>query len=633
LLIEGGVQEECNPSIPYQPFPNFRTITYSFKEEKVKQRFVLLVVTVFILASMLMTACQPVATPTAAPAPTQPVAAAATSAPAFTPLSLAAPDCNYGGNIKSISAPDANTVVFSLCAPDPAFPAKAAFAAFEILPKALLDSTGGDSAKIGNAPIGTGPFMLKEWVRGDHMTFVANPNYWGDKPTLQTLIMQWSKEPAQRLLELQSGNVDSIELVGSEDIPTVQADTTLAYSPIPPTNTLYFGMNNTKPPFDNEQVRQAFAMAIDKDRIVKNFFPAGSITAEQFLYPQLKPGFTDGLKWYPYDQAKAKQMLTDAGFDFSQTILFSYRQATRGYAPHPDQIAQDVQAQLAQIGVNIKLDVQESGTLIGNSGLGKLTFFLLGWGEDYPDATDWFDYHFGAASKTFGNPYPDLVAAIKQGASSADPAARQAAYDQVNKLIMQHVPMNPIAHGASGDAFKASVKNVVVGPYNINFPYLTTASGQLVWLQSGEPISLWCGDETDGETINACMNIYEPLLRYKYGTSQTEPALASSYEANSDLTQYTFHLRQGVKFSDGSAFTSADVFATYTAMWDNNNPNHKGNTGAFEYFGTLFGGLLNPPAPTATVPAPAATATSPAPAATATSPAPTATSPAATATP
>jgi ABC-type transport system substrate-binding protein len=110
----------------------------------------------------------------------------------------------------------------------------------------------------------------------------------------------------------------------------------------------------------------------------------------------------------------------------------------------------------------------------------------------------------------------------------------------------------------------------------------------------------WCGDETDGETITACNQIYEPLLRYKYGTSQTEPALATDFVANADLTQYTFHLRKGVKWSDGSAFTSADVFATYTAMWDNKNPNHKGNTGAFEYFGTLFGGLLNPPIPTPT---------------------------------
>jgi ABC-type transport system substrate-binding protein len=516
-------------------------------------------------------------------------------------MSQAAPDCSYGGNIKSISAPDPYTVTFTLCASDPAFIAKVAFASFEILPKALLDSTGGDSAKISNTPIGTGPMMVKEWVRGDHLTLVPNPNYWGPKPTIQTFIIKWSKEPAQRLLELQSGNVDGMELVGPEDIATVQKDTTLQYNAAPATNTLYFGFNNTMKPWDNEKVRQAIGMAVDKARIVKNFFPTGSTVADQFLYPQLKPGYTDGLAWEDYNPTQAKQMLTDAGFDFSQTYLFSYRQATRGYAPHPDQIAQDLQAQLAQIGVQIKLDVQESGTLIGNAGLGKLSFYLLGWGEDYPDATDWFDYHLGGQNKQFGNPYPDIVAAIKAGGSTADPTARQAAYDTVNNLIKQHVPFIPIAHGANGDAFKASVGNVNVGPYNLNFPWMTTASGQLVWVQSGEPISLWCGDETDGETIIPCYNIYEPLYGFKFGTSQTEPDLATSYDANADLTQYTFHLRQGVKFSDGSAFTSADVFATYTAMWDYKNPDHKGNTGVFDYFSSLFGGQLNlPPAPTAT---------------------------------
>jgi ABC-type transport system substrate-binding protein len=255
-----------------------------------------------------------------------------------------------------------------------------------------------------------------------------------------------------------------------------------------------------------------------------------------------------------------------------------------------------VQAQLAKIGVKIKLDVQESGTLIGNSGKGNLTFFLLGWGEDYPDATDWFDYHFGSASKIFGTPYPDITAAIKTGATSADPAVRQKAYDTVNQLLLQHVPMIPIAHGGAGDGFKASVNGVVISAYNQNFPFMSTTSGQIVWLQSGEPISLWCGDETDGETINACMLINEPLLKFKYGTTLTEPGLAASYDVNADATVYTFHLRPNVKWSDGSALTSADVFATYTAMWDAKNPNHKGNTGVFEYFGAWLGLLNAPPA-------------------------------------
>jgi peptide/nickel transport system substrate-binding protein len=560
--------------------------------------------------------CAPAATPTAAPttpptavpatavpatavpataAPTAVPATAAPTVPAFTALKQEAPDCSYGGEIKSIEAPDASTVVINLCAPDPAFLAKVAFASNEILPKSLLDSTGGDAAKISANPIGTGPFMLKEWVRGDHMTLVPNPNYWGPKPSINTMILKQSKEPAQRLLELQSGNADGIALVGTDDIPTVKADPNLTFYPTPATDTLYFGMNNQMPPFDKEEVRQAFAMAIDKQRIVDNFFPVGSTVAEQFVYPELKPGFTDGLTWYPYDQAKAKQMLTDAGFDFNQTINFSYREASRSYAPQPGKIAQDLQAQLAQIGVKIKLDVQESGTLLQNSKEGKLTFFLLGWGEDYPDATDWYDYHLSENHLDFGKAYPDIVAAMTKAGQSADPAVRQGYYDTVNQLIKQHVPFIPIAHGAAGNAYKASVKNVIEGPYNENFPYMQTANGQLVYLGTAEPISLWCGDEEDGETLRACQLIFEPLMRYKYGSSATEPALAESFTANSDLTQFTFKLRQGVKWSDGSAFTSADVFATYTAMWDVKNVNHKGNTGTFQYWTGLFGSLLNAP--------------------------------------
>ncbi len=537
---------------------------------------------------MVLVGCQAAATasPTTPPQPT--------AAP-FTPQTLSAPDCNYGGLLKSISAPDPNTFVINTCKPDPAVPAQAAFAIFEILPKSLLDSTGGDSAKIGAAPVGTGPYVMKEWVKGDHITFTANPNWWGGKQTIQTLIFKWSAESAQRLLELQSGNVDGIEYVGNEDMNTVANDKNLSLKPLPGLNTLYIGMNVNKPPFDKEAVRQAIAMAIDKQRIVKNFFPEGSVVADQFLYPGLEPGYTKGLAGVTYDQAKAKQMLTDAGFDFSQELPYSFRTNARAYAPVQQQIAQDVQAQLAQIGVKVKLDVQESGTFIGNSGLGNLTFFQLGWGEDYPDATDWFDYHFGAASKTFGTPFPDIVAAIQAGATTADPAARQKSYDTVNQLLLQHVPMVPIAHGAQADAFKASVNNVVLSVYNQNFPFMQPSSGnQVVWLQTGEPISLWCGDETDGETINACMMLYEPLLKFKYGTTETEPALATSYDTNADATQYTFHLRQGVKWSDGTPFTSADVFATYAAMWDNKNPNHKGNTGVFEYFGGWMG-LLNPP--------------------------------------
>jgi hypothetical protein len=82
--------------------------------------------------------------------------------------------------------------------------------------------------------------------------------------------------------------------------------------------------------------------------------------------------------------------------------------------------------------------------------------------------------------------------------------------------------MIPVAHGTTANAMSAGVGNVVMGPLNENFEQMTTASGQLVWVQSAEPIMLSCGDETDGETLRACEQVYDSLLGYEFGCG-TDP--------------------------------------------------------------------------------------------------------------
>ena len=105
--------------------------------------------------------------------------------------------------------------------------------------------------------------------------------------------------------------------------------------------------------------------------------------------------------------------------------------------------------------------------------------------------------------------------------------------------------MIPVAHGAAANVFSASVGNVKIGALNENFQEMTTDDGQLVWIQGAEPISLWCGDETDGETLRACLQIYDSLLAYEFGGTKPVAALAESWEANTDATEWTFTLRQG----------------------------------------------------------------------------------------
>jgi ABC-type transport system substrate-binding protein len=359
-------------------------------------------------------------------------------------------------------------------------------------------------------------------------------------------------------------------------------------------------MNNTYPPFDNERVRQAFAMAIDRNRIVDNFYPAGSFVATQFM-PSVIFGYSEGQDWYEYNPEMAQQILTEEGVYDADGVFktqISYRDVVRGYLPEPGVVAQDIQAQLLEIGVDAEIVVMESGTFLDAADAGELEgFHLLGWGADYPDATNFLDYHFGAGSSDqFGDKFDDITTLLKEAAALADPAERQPLYDQVNELIKEHVPMIPVAHGGSGTAFLAACEGAHASPLgNEAMSVIDCGADTLVWMQNAEPIGLYCADETDGESLRACEQIGEALLAYEVGGTDVVPSLAETWEANEDLTQWTFNLRPGVTFHDGSDLDAQDVVTSWTVQWDAANPLHVGRDGNFTYFSSLFGGFKNAP--------------------------------------
>jgi peptide/nickel transport system substrate-binding protein len=540
-----------------------------------------------VVAGLLLSAC-------GARAPERPYE----EIPFTEPMVLAAPDCEFGGLIREVAALDEHTVRFTMCRPDPAFLSKIAFSPFAIYPSEWLAYTAGETQRTEeglSAPVGTGAYVVSEWARGESITFTRNPDYWGTPAIAETLVFRWASESAARLLELQAGTVDAIDNLGPGDFEGAGADPNLSVYIRPALNVFYIAMTDTFAPFDDVRVRQAVAMGIDRQRIVDIFYPPGSEVASHFT-PCAIPNGCAGEAWYDFDAAAARELLADAGFPEGFSSSLFYRDVVRGYLPEVSRVAEEIQAQLREnLGINVEIVQMESGAFIEESTAGRLDgFYLLGWGADYPHITNFLDFHFGSANAQFGTPHPEIYELLVEGAQIPDPDDSVGIYTQANDAIRELVPMVPVAHGGSAVVYKADVEGGHASPLSNEYFAVANPGGRstFVWMQNAEPLSMFCADETDGESLRACEQVVEALYAYEVGGTDVVPALATGCEPNDDLTVWTCTLRQGVTFHDGTAFDANDVVATFTMGLDASSPLHRANTGAWEYYDYLWG-LMN----------------------------------------
>ncbi len=563
-----------------------------------------------LAASMVLAACGPKTAET--PAPAEPAvtesateaaggeeAGGGEAAAEFVPRVLESNvGCDYGGAFKRIAAVDEYTVVFELCNPDPAFLSKLAFSVFSIYSEDWLEATAGETQRTLEGlemPVGTGPYMVAQWNRGDSIVFKANPNYWGKAPNAETLVFRWSSESAARLLELQAGTVDGIDNIGPNDFDVVRGDDNLQLLERQALNIFYLAMTNTFEPFNDVRVRQAIAMGIDRQRIVDNFYPPGSEVAE-FFTPCAIPNGCVGEPWYDFDLEAARALLAEAGYPDGFSTKIYYRDVVRSYLPEPGRVAEEIQAQLKQnLNIDAEIVVMESGAFIEESTAGRLDgFYLLGWGADYPHVTNFLDFHFGKNNPQFGEQSPTYYEKLAEASKIVDPEEARPLYEEANNAIREFVPMVPIAHGGSALAYRADVEGAHASPLSNEYFAAMNPGGRdtFVWMQNAEPISMFCADETDGESLRACEQVMEPLYTYEVGGVAVQPALAEKCEPNEDLTVWTCTLRQGVTYHDGSGFDANDVVATFTMGLDASSPLHVGNTNAWEYYDYLWG-LMN----------------------------------------
>ena len=518
-----------------------------------------------------------------------------------------APDAShspYRGQIKRISATDAETVVFELCGPDVAFRSKIAAPAFAINDAGWLNShidpaTTGAQAIVDQVN-GTGPYRLERWSHGSEVSLARNDGYWGDKALNERLIVRWYDNAGQRIAELQNASVDGVDDLDPTAVPAVVDDVGLALTTRPGLNVFYLGFTNTFAPFDNERIRQAIAMGIDRQRIVDTYFPPGSELATHYTPCAIPHGCT-GDAWYEYDPILGKEMLAAAGFPEGFDTKIQYREAPSANLPDPTGVATELKTQLlANLGIRAELVPVAEDTFQADVDAGVLDgIHLLGQSATYPDASAFLDPRFGpGASAEFGTKFDDIGKALASGRATTG-AKRDAAYAKANNAIRTHVPMIPIARTATNAAFRADVLGAAVSPLHLErFAAMTPGDRrQLVWLTTGEPAGLYCADEADPVSDLVCAQLSEGLYGYDPTSAATVPALAKNCDPDADLTIWTCTLRSGVTFHDGSVLDANDVVLSFAVQWDAEQVLHRGHDGSFATFAARFGGFLNAPAP------------------------------------
>ena len=525
-------------------------------------------------------------------------------------LSFAAADCDYGGNLKAVEALDMLTVQVTLCNPDAIFDQEMASLGLSIHPREWMDATGG-TGDILTTAIGTGPLRLVNWDQGNEMVFERFDDYWGEPSIEDTVILRWNSEAAARATELRAGTIDGMKFANPDDIPVFRADPNFNLIDIPPLTGVYVAMSNFFEPLNDVRVRTAIAMGIDRQRIVDNFFPSGSPLTPDFVPPAVfghvgeggVPGFDQEAAIALLEEAAADlgfslplESLVDTRTGESRALTLTWRDVVRGYLPNPGIIANDVAAQLADIGVIVDVQVVESGSFIASAFAGNEPLHILGWHADFPDASNFLTCCHGPNMSQMGEPYPEIYEPLIAAGQELDPDTRMAYFQQVAEGMASAVPWVPFGHAGSADVWQADIIGVHPGVLDgtEEFSRLEDPDDDnIIYMQNAEPHSIYCNDTFDGESFRACHQVQESLLNFEKGGVAVIPGLAESWDVSEDGTIWTFNLREGVLFHDGSTLDANDVVATWHALADCASPNHTGRGEGFAIYLTIFQQFIN----------------------------------------
>src|SRR5829696_1237249 len=260
------------------------------------------------------------------------------------------------GQVEGISAPDDTTVVVELAQPWAPFLSDVAMFNMSVISKAFAE---GREERLVEECMGTGPFALGEWQKGEHLRLVKNTNYWEENlPLLDEVVVSVVPDDNARILQLQGGELEAMLDVPFGRVPELQQDPNLKVFQFPSTRTDYIVLNTREAPLDDVHARRALQYATDRQTLVDVVLFGVGIPATSFM-PKGALYWNDTLQGYPYDIAKAQEELaqsaTPGGFAVELKTLAGY--------VNDDLMATAIKDMWSQIGVEVTITPVEGSVL------------------------------------------------------------------------------------------------------------------------------------------------------------------------------------------------------------------------------------------------------------------------------
>lgn len=341
--------------------------------------------------------------------------------------------------VTSIDKVDDATVKITLKSKVASFLARLAINPNAIFPKEEIDKIGKNEF---TQPIGTGPFMVREWVRNDHLTLDKNPNYWEagadgkPLPYLDQLVFKQVAESATQVLQVQSGSLNGTEGLPWSQIPTLEKDSRGQLLIFPQQQVFFMVLQVTKPPFDDLKVRQAMSLALDRQVFVDRA-TAGKAEPANSFFPKSALCWNPNAK-LPYDVDKAKQLIAQSkypnGHSGAKLQLTSGGQIGRDNAV----IAKDM---WDKIGIRLTIEEVEGSTLADHWYKGNFEAISgYQWTNGMLDPEQHVQFFFiDPRMNTGWQPPQHAVDLVKAASQELDPNKRCQMYDEVQDIYNDQV--------------------------------------------------------------------------------------------------------------------------------------------------------------------------------------------------